>query len=265
MGSRYLDSLATVCRSAGLVVHEVDGWERRARGSGGYDSGRPDHVLVHHTASNPGSDPDGDVAYIATGATDAPLSNLYLSRSGEVWVIAGGATNTNGSGSAPWPGGCPDDQMNTHAIGIEGASQGTGEPWPMVQQQAYVALCAALCMAYDIDTSLVRGHAEWAPGRKIDPAGQSMYAAGSSSWNMTLFRDDVQSATLPEPPTPTPEDDDMAATFIIINTQTGQPALVYGDGRLTGLAGEDLAGYVARFGDPIPTNDVVFNDMAGKG
>ena len=82
---------------------------------------------------------------------------------------------------------------------------------------------------------------------------------------MTLFRDDVAAATLPEPPTPQPEDDDMAATFIIINTQTGQPALVYGDGRLTGLAGEDLAGYVARFGDPIPTNDVVFNDMAGKG
>ena len=53
--------------------------------------------------------------------------------------------------------------------------------------------------------------------------------------------------------------------FIIINTHTGQPALVYGDGRLTGLAGDDLAGYVARFGDPIPTDDVVFNDMATKG
>ena len=264
MGSRYLDSLATVCRSAGLVVHEVDGWQHRARGSGGYDAGRPTHVMVHHTASNPGSDPDGDVAYIAYGATDAPLANLYLSRSGEVWVIAGGATNTNGSGSAPWPGGCPDDQMNTHAIGIEAANNGVGEPWPHVQQVAYVNLCAALCMAYDIDVSLVRSHYEWTT-RKVDVAGQSMYAAGSSSWNMTLFRDDVQSATLPEPPTPQPEDDDMAATFIIINTQTGQPALVYGDGRLTGLAGEDLAGYVARFGDPIPTNDVVFNDMAGKG
>ena len=206
MGSRYLDSLATVCRSAGLVVHEVDGWEHRARGSGGYDTGRPTHVMVHHTASNPGSDPDGDVAYIATGATDAPLANLYLSRTGEVWVIAGGATNTNGSGSAPWPGGCPDDQMNAHALGVEAANNGVGESWPHVQQVAYVNLCAALCMAYDIDTSLVRSHYEWT-SRKVDVAGQSMYAAGSSSWNMTLFRDDVQAATLPEPPTPPPEDE----------------------------------------------------------
>ena len=70
--------------------------------------------------------------------------------------------------------------------------------------------------------------------------------------------------TEPQPPDPTPEDD-MGSTFIIINNETGQPALVYGDGRLTGLAGGDLAGYVARFGDPIPTDPVVFNDMAGKG
>ena len=263
MGSRYLDELADVCRSAGLIVHELDGWQRRARGSGGYDSGRPTHVMVHHTASNPGSDPDGDVNYIAYGATDAPLANLYLSRSGEVTVIAGGATNTNGSGSAPWPGGCPDDSMNTHAIGIEGASQGTGEAWPMVQQSAYVALCAALCEAYLIDPSLVRGHFEWT-SRKVDPAGSSMWASGSSSWSMPVYREDVADATLPEPPTPTPEEDD-AMPFIVINRDTGQPALVYGDGRLTGLAGGDLAGFVARFGEPIETDAVVFNDMAAKG
>lgn len=70
----------------------------------------------------------------------------------------------------------------------------------------------------------------------------------------------------PKPPDPTPpEDDDMAATFIIINTQTGQPALVYGDGRLTGLAGPDLPAYEARFGKAIPTDPVVFTDMANKG
>ena len=208
--------------------------------------------MVHHTASGPSSDPAGDVAYIATGSGDAPLANLYLSRTGEVTVIAAGATNTNGSGSAPWPDGCPDDQMNTHAIGIEAANGGTGEPWPIVQQVAYTTLCRALCDAYDIPVDHVRGHAEWAPGRKIDPAGQSMYAAGAATWNMPLFRIDVDADDEPEPPPTPPEDDDMAATFIIINNTTGQPALVYGDGRLTGLAGGDLAGYVARFGDPHP-------------
>ncbi len=269
MGSRYLTDLADVCRTAGLVVHTVDGWERRARGSGGYDPGRPTHVMVHHTASGPSSDPSGDVGYITSGSPDAPLANLYLSRSGQVWVIAAGATNTNGSGSAPWPGGCPNDQMNTHAIGIEAANQGTGEPWPMAQQNAYVALCSGLCLAYGIGADLVRAHFEWAPGRKIDPAGQSMYAAGAASWAMPAFRDDVASTAVPkpEPPTPippTPEDDDMAP-FIILNRTTGQPALVYGDGRLCGLAGPDLPAFEARFGPAIPTDPVVFTDMANKG
>ena len=264
MGSHFLDSLATVCRAAGLVVHEVDGWPRRARGSGGYDSGRPTTVMVHHTASNPGSDPDGDVAYITSGSENAPIANLYLSRSGEVWVIAGGATNTNGSGSAPWPGGCPDDQMNTHAIGIEAANNGVGEPWPHAQQTAYVALCGALCAAYDIGADLVRAHHEWAPGRKIDPAGQSMYASGSSSWQMPPFRDDVAAELHPQPtPPPTPEEDDDMA-FIIINASTGQPALVYGDGKVTGIDGLSLDAFVAKYGPAITVEAVTFNDFAGK-
>jgi len=267
MGSRYLTDLVDVCRTAGLVVHIVDGWERRARGSGGYDQGRPTHVMAHHTASGPGSDPDGDVAYIATGSENAPLANLYLSRTGEVWVVAAGATNTNGSGSAPWPDGCPDDEMNTHAIGIEAANGGTGEPWPYVQQVAYTALCAGLSAAYDIPADLVRAHFEWAPGRKIDPAGQSMYAAGSASWQMDLFRADVRAGDTPEPtpPTPTPEpadEDDMA--FIIINKTTGQPALVYGDGKVTGLDGGSFAAFDAKYGPAITVEDVTFTDFANK-
>jgi hypothetical protein len=262
MGDRYLTDLADVCRRAGLFVHEHDGWQARARGSGGYDHGRPTHVMVHHTASNPGSDPHGDVNYIATGASSAPISNLYLSRSGEVWVIAAGATNTNGEGQAWWPGGCPDDQMNTHAIGIEAANNGVGEPWPMAQQLAYTDLCAALCAAYAIDASLVRAHFEWT-SRKIDPAGQSMYAGGSASWDMDTYRDDVtDELDHPEPTPPDPEEDDVA--FIISNTETGQPALVYGDGKVTGLDGETIGEWIARFGEMLPTSPGVFTDFAGK-
>jgi hypothetical protein len=265
VGTRYLTDLADVARAAGLVVHVVDGWERRARGSGGYDSGRPTHVMVHHTASGPSSDPDGDVAYIATGSSDAPLANLYLSRTGEVWVIAAGATNTNGSGSAPWPGGCPDDQMNTHAIGIEAANGGTGEPWPHVQQTAYVALCSALCAAYGIGSDLVRAHFEWAPGRKIDPAGQSMYASGSSSWQMDSFRDDVAVDQLPIPPTPLPPEDFDMDSFLIQHTANGWHALVYGDGKVTGIDNGNPDPWVARFGAPLPTPEPIWNDFVDKG
>jgi hypothetical protein len=53
--------------------------------------------------------------------------------------------------------------------------------------------------------------------------------------------------------------------FIITNRDTGEVALVYGDGRLAGLDGPSVAGYVARFGEPIPTGDAEYRSMASKG
>jgi N-acetylmuramoyl-L-alanine amidase len=208
MGSRYLTDLAAVCRAAGLFVQEEPGWQTRARGSGGYEPGRPTAVMVHHTASNPSSDGQADVNYCCHGSADAPLANLYLNRAGKVWVMAAGATNTNGSGHDSWGGGVPDDSMNTHAIGIEAANNGTGEPWPQAQQEAYSKLVQALQDAYLIPVNNVREHAEWAPGRKIDPAGPSRWAQ-SGTWNGGSFRNDI-AAGWPgtHPPIPLPLEDE---------------------------------------------------------
>ena len=191
MGDRYLADLADVCRWAGLDVIEVDGWHHRARGSGGYDSGRPNHVMVHHTASGAGSDGWPDVNYCTFSDEDAPLCNLYLNRGGSVWVCAGGATNTNGSGQDP----CnttADDSMNSSAIGIEAGNNGSGELWPRAQLDALLTLTRALCDHYGIPTSRVHSHQEWAPGRKVDPAGPDRYASGGGTWNMDAFRSDLE-------------------------------------------------------------------------
>ena len=192
MSGRYLTDLADVIRRAGLDVIEVDGWKSRARSSGGYASGRPTHVMCHHTASGPSSDGWPDVNYIATGSGDAPLSNLYLNRSGAVWTIAAGATNTNGQGGPI--DGVPANSMNSYAIGIEAGNNGVGEVWPDPQQSAYVTLVAALCTAYTIP--YVRAHFEWAPGRKVDPAGPSRWSnptggGGANLWRMDDFRADL--------------------------------------------------------------------------
>jgi len=149
MGSRYLTDLADVYRRSGWPVIEVDGWQNRARGSGGYDSGRPNHVMTHHTASGASSDGWPDVNYMTFNHTDAPLCNLYLDRQGNIYVCAGGATNTNGSGHDTC-GITNDDSMNSSAIGIEAGNNGVGEQWPDAQQDAYVALCKALCDGYGI-------------------------------------------------------------------------------------------------------------------
>jgi len=202
MGSRYLTDLADVCRAAGLAVIEVDGWQTRARGSGGYDSGQPGHVIVHHTASGPGSDGWPDVNYCCYGDEDAPIGNLYLSRDGTVYVMAGGASNTNGSGHDPC-GIVPDDGMNSRSVAVEAGNGGTGEPWPSAQQDAYVRLCAALLAAYGIPVGQLHAHFEWTT-RKVDPAGESAYAAGGAMWNMDAFRGDGFTAGLPPEPTPEP-------------------------------------------------------------
>jgi hypothetical protein len=218
MGSRYLVDLADVVRRWGLDVVEVDGWQTRARGSGGYDAGRPTHVMVHHTASGPSSDGWPDVNYIAFGSPDAPLSNLYLNRSGTVWVIAAGATNTNGSGG-PLDN-VPADAMNAHAVGIEAGNDGVGEVWPSAMCDAYVELVAALRSGYGLDH--VRAHWEWAPGRKVDPAGPSRWT-GAGSWPMDPFREDVDIAL--DAGGPDLVGSGMLTVFTV--TDAAQPGAVY--------------------------------------
>jgi hypothetical protein len=196
-----------VCRAAGLDVLEQDGWQGRARSSGGFADGRPTHLMVHHTASGPSADGWPDADYCSYSSDIRPVCNLYLDRAGTVYVCAAGATNTNGSGIDPC-GTVPDDSMNTYAIGIEAGNDGVGEPWPEAQQDAYVVLCAALCDGYGIPTWQIHSHAEWAPSRKIDPAGPSRWAA-DGTWPMDGFRDDVAGTSSWTPPTPDDEEDGM--------------------------------------------------------
>lgn len=191
MSARFLTDLATILRRAGCAVEEVKGWQTRAAGRGGYAAGRPTHVIVHHTASPPSTDGARDLAYIL-GSPVAPIGNLYLSRTGTFHVVAAGTANTNGVGSSkPWGGGVPDNAMNSYSVAIEAANTGVGEPWPTAQTDAYVRGVAALCLAYGIPVAHVRAHAEWSPGRKIDPAGPSPWAAGRATWNMDGFRTSV--------------------------------------------------------------------------
>lgn len=246
-------------RGLGITVQEEPGWQSRSRSSGGYNSGLPNHVMAHHTASNPSSDGQSDVNYMCYGSDNRPVANLYLSRTGKVWIMAAGATNTNGSGSDPC-GATANDSMNSAAIGIEAANNGTGETWPTVQQDVYVKLVNGLCDHYGIPVGRVHSHFEWAPTRKIDPAGSSKYASGGNKWNMDAFRGDVIAfgADGGQPPTPIPPP---------VSIDTAQEVLMFirhGSGvwLLTGsslfLVGNsaDLAAMQAAAADPTKVADV---------
>jgi hypothetical protein len=209
MGQIWLTSLPDVLRNAGLDVGTYQGWEARARSTGGYDAILA--VQVHHTASN--SSPEGDMSYMWEGSPDRPVGAIYLARDGKVTVGAAGATNTSGKGGPLGTSGgeIPLDAANRYVISIEAANTGTGEPWPEAQQKAYVTMVQALCAAYGLtyDYGDVHAHFEWTT-RKIDPAGESHYASGANKWNMDAFRQDVAANGPGIPPSPTGEVDMIA-------------------------------------------------------
>lgn len=213
---KRLTNLKEVLDAAGVATVEVDGWQTRGRGGDGGEYRTvngvqyPNHVMVHHTAGSTGASAQSEVAYIAKNAEYAPLSNLYISRAGECWIIASGPTNTNGSGSASWTDTVKDSDMNRAAIGIEIGSDGRGEPYTAAAQECVTRTVLALLAAYDIPLGHVRSHAEWSPGRKIDPAGPAAWQPSGGTWNMDVFRshlyetaaNDDGAAPVPDPPKP---------------------------------------------------------------
>ena len=215
----YLTDLADVLRDAGLAVVEVDDWQYRARGSGGYASGRPWAVMWHHTASQ--TTPENDVSYICHGCPDAPVSNLYLARDGTVWVCAGGATNTNGKGGPVTVsrGVVPVDKMNEYAVSVEMANSGTGERWPQVQIDAAFTTSLAVARAYGLEPTDALTHYAWTPGRKIDPATADAVEGpwrprsinSSGTWDLDDLRSELARRATQAPDS---EDDDMTAATL---------------------------------------------------
>lgn len=158
-------------RRWGLKVEAKDGWRERGRPYDFYPRG----VIAHHTASGSSSGNFASEGIVTNGRSDlpGPLCQILLGRDGTVKPIAAGYANHAGYGGPR--AGIPQDQGNTYTIGIEAENNGIGEPWSKEALNAYYRLCAALLDWLGTkDVSKVFGHKEWAPGRKIDPAGIDM-------------------------------------------------------------------------------------------
>ena len=161
----YLNDLARVLRAAGLKVVEVSNWQGHNHGP----MKTPKSVICHHTAGPWGGGNYPSLNTVRNGHPHlkGPLAQLGLGRDGTVYVISNGLSWHAGEVYEPSVYG------NYYAIGIEAENAGTGQPWPDVQVKAYARLCAALCKAYGIPVSRVKGHKEVCKpkGRKIDPNG----------------------------------------------------------------------------------------------
>jgi hypothetical protein len=239
----YYTDMLDVLRAAGCRVAEsstTNGWQRRARSSGGFPSA-PLGVQWHHTASS--TSPANDLQWMIVGCPDKPVGNLLLDRTGCYWPVAAGAANTAGKGGplAMSRGTVPVDSGNTRTFAIEAANSGVGEAWPAVMIDAYFAGSNALNARFGNAPSDVFNHQTWAPTRKIDPATgaavQGAWRPGSSTSSGTWRQSDViaecqrRAGAGPTPIPPPIGDDDMAR-------------VIKGDGSDTYYAwnGVDIAG-----------------------
>lgn len=193
MTYRYLTNLANVLCANGLTVHEVSGWKTRGRpaSTGDFD---PVGTLCHHTATTKATSDRGVVSLLINGRADlpGPLAQLGLGRDGTVHVIAAGRANH--AGVAKSSGTVAAGDGNRLYIGIEAFNDGVGEPWPQVQYEAYVKLCAVLSLKVTGNSvNTVRGHKETSVTGKVDP-----------TFDMDQFRSRVQDemVALTKPPAP---------------------------------------------------------------
>ncbi|MCO1578957.1 N-acetylmuramoyl-L-alanine amidase [Crossiella sp. SN42] len=156
--------MATVLRQAGLSVQEVAGWQDRGHGNVSDIRG----VMMHHTAGPAiGNFPSLDVVVNGRPGLAGPLSNLGLARDGTWYVIAAGRSYHAGAGYVAW---CGRDNGNNHIIGIEAESTGRGD-WTQAQLDVYPRGVAVLLRHLRLAVDRAIAHKEWAPSRKIDPAG----------------------------------------------------------------------------------------------
>lgn len=220
---RYYTEAADVLRAAGLVVVEYEGWQSRARSSGGF-AHAPLGIQWHHTASS--TSPINDASYQAEGSDDSPIGNMTIMRDGAVWLIAAGAANTAGKGGPLHGlsrGVVPLDSANSTTWAIEVANNGVGERWPQVQVDAYFAASNALNALFgnlpsDVFTHALGAGDGWT-SRKVDPAvaesvegpWQPARVNSSGTWSLAYIRGEAvnRAAAQPLPPDPGPEPEPM--------------------------------------------------------
>lgn len=193
-------NLPEILRDAGLKVVEVDGW--RGRGRPGAFS--PVGVLCHHTATRKSSSDAAVVRLLRVGRSDlpGPLSQIGLARDGTVYLIAAGRANHAGRAKASGTVAAGDG--NELYVGIEAFNDGVGEPWPIVQRDAYELLCAVLSVKVTGNSvNTVRGHKETSVTGKIDPR-----------FSMPAFREAVGAEmTRLKNPKPAPKPEVPAVTW----------------------------------------------------
>jgi hypothetical protein len=226
----WIDYAADVLRNAGVEVIEVDGWKRRSRRQNSSPYPRVESIFWHHTASGPLANGWPDVNWMTFNSDVRPVANAYVDRQGRWWLMAAGATNTEGVGGPLKVGSftIAKDNANASAWSVEVANNGQGEPYPQAQVDSLIKGTAVMFhwLSHQFmwindglgSINRLSTHYLWTT-RKIDIAGPAQYARVDdpryNRWDMPKARVDVLLKGVelfapkvpepsPEPPPPTP-------------------------------------------------------------
>jgi N-acetylmuramoyl-L-alanine amidase len=145
-----------IADSAGLMY--ADNWV----GTTNFSMRRPNFVVIHHTAQN---SCDSTLRTFTLPRT-AVSAHYVICRDGIVHHMLNDLLRAHHAGVSRW-GNATD--LNSMSIGIEIDNNGF-EPFTEAQMNSLLQLLDRLKRAYNIPQANFIGHADVAPGRKVDPS-----------------------------------------------------------------------------------------------
>jgi N-acetylmuramoyl-L-alanine amidase len=123
---------------------------------------KPNYVIIHHTAQ----DSCSQTLKTFTLARTQVSAHYVICRDGSVFHMLNDFMRAHHAGISRW-GNTSD--INSSSIGIEIDNNGK-EPFSNMQMNSLLSLLGRLKSAYNIPQANFIGHADIAPGRKVDPS-----------------------------------------------------------------------------------------------
>lgn len=162
---------------------------------------RPSFLIIHYTETADAAEPDGYFMATIPRADGARVSAHYMiDVDGATTQYVDESQRAWHAGVSAW-GGVAD--INSHSIGIELVNGGTRygyTDFPPAQIAALIELAQGIVARHAIPAHHVLGHADIAPGRKIDPdyklPWKQLAAAGVGVWPQPIQTDFNEAAAL---------------------------------------------------------------------
>jgi N-acetylmuramoyl-L-alanine amidase len=130
-------------------------------GTTNFNLRKPNFVIIHHTAQNSCEQTLNTFTNIKTQVS----AHYVICKDGTVHHLLNDYLRAWHGGVAKWSN---LTDVNSASVGIELDNNGF-EPFPDLQVNSLLLLLAQLKKAYNIPTANFIGHADIAPGRKVDP------------------------------------------------------------------------------------------------